>query len=152
MKPLLRVLWLLLGLIYRLIVLVMSERWIPFPERPPAGQPAADAPRTQRKARGARGQIATPRAQQRQVPHGQPGARALPRPAIFEPRVLEPAPERVVELEGQHLVPRVERSRSTAQARIASGRPLRALLRDKRALASAIVLGEAFAGRRTTRG
>jgi hypothetical protein len=163
MKPLLRVLWLLLGLIYRLIVLVLFERWIPFPERPPAGPPGADAPRTQRKARGARGQIAAPRAQQRQVPHGQPGARALPRPAIFEsslarprarfdPRVLEPAPERVVELEGQHLAARAERSRSTAQARIASGRPLRALLRDKRALASAIVLGEAFAGRRTTRG
>jgi hypothetical protein len=153
MKLLLRLLLLLLGLIYRLIVLALFERWIPFPERPPVGQPPPDAPRPQRKARGAaRGQIATPRAQQRQPPRGQPGARALPRPAIFESRALEPAPGYVAALEGQHLAPRAERSRSAPQARAVSGRPLRVLLRDKRALASAIVLGEAFAGRRTTRG
>jgi hypothetical protein len=155
MKLLLRVLWLLLGLIYRLIVLVMFERWVPFPERPPVGQPGRDAPAAQRGARGAaRGQVAAPRARQRQLSRGQPGppaARALPRPPIFEPRAVEPAPEYVAALESQHLGLRAERSRSTPQARAAAGRPLRVLLRDKRALAAAIVLGEAFAGRRTRR-
>jgi hypothetical protein len=152
MKPLLRVLGLLVGLIYRLIVLVMFERWIPFPERPPVGQPGPDTPPAQRRA--ARGQVAAPRAQQRQLSRGQlgpPAARALPRPPIFEPRAVEPAPEYVAALESQHLGLRAERSRSTPQARAASGRPLRVLLRDKRALAAAIVLGEALAGRRNPR-
>jgi hypothetical protein len=155
MKPVLRVLWLLLGLIYRLIVLVMFERWIPFPERPPVGQPSPDAPPAQRRARGAaRGQVAVPRARQRQPTRGLPGlpgGRALPRPPIFEPRSVEPAPAYVAAMESQQLAPRAVRPLSTPQARAASGRPLRALLRDRRALAGAIVLGEAFAGRRTTR-
>jgi hypothetical protein len=148
LKLLLRVLWLLLGLLYRLVVLVLFERWIPFPERSSAEQPRPQTPRARAKQRR------EPRAptQRERQPRGQSalpaGRRAQPLP-IFELRAGEPRAELVAALESEHLAPHahqaVERPRAQQQP---GARPLRALLRDKRALAGAIVLGEAFVRRR----
>jgi hypothetical protein len=146
-KLLLRILWLLLGLLYRLVVLVLFERWIPFPERPATEAPKAQAPRARGKPRREASTHAGRRAFEREPPLGVPVARA-PRPPIFELRGGEPAPELVAALESEHLDVRARHSPARPPARRPSGaRPLRALLRDKRALAGAIVLGEAFARR-----
>jgi hypothetical protein len=148
LKFLLRVLWLLLGLLYRLVVLVLFERWIPFPERPPAEQSRPQTPRARTKQRR------EPRVQtqRERKPRAQPGLAAggrAPPPPIFELRGGEPRAELVAALESEHLAlhahQAVERRRAQQQP---GARPLRALLRDKRALAGAIVLGEAFARRR----
>jgi hypothetical protein len=135
-----RLLGLLVGLIYRLIVLLLFERWIPFPAPPPAHEskrgaappkprPAAASGRTSVRGRPA------------------PGARAQPRPPIFDVRLAEPAPERVAALESAHLSPPA-RVRPLAVQDSAAARPLRVLLRDRQALRSALLLGEVFANRR----
>lgn len=145
MKLLVRLLRLLVGLIYRLIVLALFERWIPFPERSEAERPARSA-----KPRAAPRERAPRRRAPESEPRAQPHRRGARPPApIFEPRTLVAVPARVAALESVHLVAPSsgDRSRGTAPEGGRPARPLRALLRDKRALASAIVLGEAFARR-----
>jgi hypothetical protein len=149
-KLLLRVLGLLVGLIYRLLVLALFDRWIPFPERPLGERPRKQAPGARTKPRReprARAGSGMPERKLRGEPELPP--RSVPPGPIFELRGGEPAPELVAALESQHLAlgacPPVERSRAPQAS---SGRALRVLLRDKRALAGAIVLGEALGRRR----
>lgn len=133
MKLVLRILWLLLGLVYRLVVLLLFERWIPFPEREEEPRRKAEQPKP------------VPRPS-RPLRAPQPAPRPICRvdPALFDAQAIEPAPELVPLLESQHLQPKRTPRVPAAPTR----KSLRALAHDPRALRDAVVLQAVFEPRR----
>jgi hypothetical protein len=129
MKLLLRALRLLFGLIYRLIVLVLFERWIPFPERAPA---APAEPRRVKSPRQAGAAVVPAR-----------GARAQTQSAGAPPaQTGQPLSSAAARSAAPTFCSRAVRD-STAH------RPLRALLRDRQVLRDALLLDAALAPRRS---
>jgi hypothetical protein len=154
-----RLLWLLLGLIYRLVVLVLFEKWLPFPdralpevERAPeqARKPKQPKPRkpSERRAPG----LFAPRERALANMRDHRSAKAHDaapsgRASRFAAQSSELSPEEAARREGEHwqnphrvraVVPAAPRQRET----------LLGLLRDRRAVRDAVVLGAALGRRR----
>jgi hypothetical protein len=150
MKLIGRLLWLLLGLLYRLVVLVLFEKWIPFPDRPVAetAPSAGRAPKKRKKKKPEDPRSAALSERERVAARVRDNRSGKARePAFFEAKSSELAPELAARLEGEHwLHPDVVRARARAPR---PGREtLRGLLRDKRAIRDAVVIGAALGARR----
>ncbi len=143
MKWLGRILWLLLGLLWRLVVLLLFEKWVPFPEQEQAA-PAAAPPRAARKKKRAR--VQNDDAQPAGAPK-QARNKHAPPPPFFSAQSSELSPELAAQREGEHwLKPRGMRLSPPARGQREN---LGALLRDRRALRDAVVLGAALGARRS---
>jgi hypothetical protein len=138
-----RLLWLLLGVLWRLVVLLLFEKWVPLPER---SRPEQRAPATAQAARGKK------KGARDQTQHS--GAPALParseravQPSpFFAAKSSELSPELAAQREGEHwLKPR--RSPAPVRARAAPRESLAGLLRSRRALREAVVLDAALGQR-----
>lgn len=154
MKFIGRILWLVLGLLWRLVVLGLFEKWIPFPDQPKVA-PAKEPRRARKKKK-------EPKQQRRAEPLVTPPSpfereRALRAEQRRADKVLAPffaaqsselSPELAAQREGEHwLAVRAPASRAPkARTRRES---LAGLLRDKHALRDAVVLGAALSARRT---
>jgi hypothetical protein len=148
MKLVGRALWLLFGLVYRLVVLVLFERWIPFPERPASAPAQGDRKEAQKKPQLAPTGRFSPQ-QQRAVKSQRERSGQAFEPAWFSAQSREPSPELAAQREGEHWLHRSQLARLSAAPR---GREtLTGLLRDKRAVRDAIVLGAALGARRSRR-
>lgn len=134
MNLLWRLVKLFFGLIYRLIVLALFERWIPFdngkqPEPKPQKRQKQQKQQKQQKAA-----TAAPSQQRKAKPQPQ---RSYREADFFLTRSIEPAPELVSAMEGEHM--RIARKQV---ARPPKGSPsLKAMLQDRRAVRDAVILG-----------
>lgn len=150
MKLIGRILWLLVGLIYRLIVLVLFERWIPFPERTAPEPPRRKRQKPPPTPRDVGADERAPMRRERERAAGM--ARANRRggarePAFFNAKSSELSPELAAQREGEHWLG-AKPAHERARARAAQPESLRSLLRDKRALRDAVVLASALGTRR----
>lgn len=147
MKVLGRILWFLGGLLYRLIVLVLFERWISFPVRGVESKPdpsAAEAEsQPKRRAAAKRAAVFEPK-----PPRRAPRERSAAEPAFFDAYSIEPSPDLAAKLEGEHWLPR-SAARASKRGPRAGRETFGSLLRDKRALRDAVVLGDALGMKRT---
>jgi hypothetical protein len=146
-----RLLWLLLGLIYRLVMLVLFEKWIPFPEHAselPARPPRAIKQKQpkQRKADDIRAQVLAERARVAERVRDNRSGQAREK-AFFEAQSSELSPEEAARREGEHWR-NPHLPRAVARAAPRPRETLLGLLRDKRAIRDAVVLGSALASRR----
>lgn len=155
MKWLGRILWLLLGLLWRLVVLLLFEKWVPFPGQEPAAPAKPPAARKKKRAR------VEARESAREHGEGAPKQAArrkqAPRPPLFTAELGAPAdarasttelsPALAAQREGEHwLKPRALRVPPPARDKREN---LAALLRDRSALRDAVVLGAALGVRRS---
>ena len=137
MNLLWRVLKLFFGLIYRLIVLALFERWIPFESAKEPAKPAA---------RQKRPKVPPPPPQpQRKVKP--PAPRSFREADFFLTRSIEPAPELVPTMEAEHM--RIVRKQAPRPAKRAPS--LKAMLRDRNAVRDAVILGTVFSPPRNRR-
>lgn len=148
MSILWRLVKLFFGLIYRLIVLALFERWIPFEK----AQPQTKAARQKQPKKPKQPKQPKQRNAARTPPPPPRAAYQQPRPyqesAFFENRSIEPSADQVSMMEGQHM--RVARRvpRPPAPKRRQS---IAAMARDKSAVRDALVLGAVFSPPRSRR-
>lgn len=146
-----RILWLLWGLLWRLVVLLLFEKWVPLPQQEKAAPPATRAKRKRRARDEARpagvSQQAAARLKRAQLSSQFSAVESGSLEDASASTSSELSPELAAQREGEHWLKARRRAPASPPVR-AKRENLGALLRDPRALRDAVVLSAVLGVRR----